>query len=146
MSKRISRINSVKNLTFILSAVLGQVAANTALNAEEKRDQKMEDRFATIPAHSRGWLNTFRWAAFKLAFLIPFAFIGLVTVNAKSEKAALRNFVSQQRDRFRYMNMSSPYTQGRYEAWLGWDREFLAEVVTNANKRSAERHAAAAMV
>ena len=146
MSKRISRINSVKNLTFILSAVLGQVAANTALNAEEKRDQKMEDRFATVPAHSRGWLNTFRWAAFKLAFLIPFAFIGLVTVNAKSEKAALRNFVSQQRDRFRHANLNNPYTRGSYEAWRDWDREFLAEVVANANKRSAERRAAAAMV
>jgi len=145
MSKRISRINSVKNLTFILSAVLGQVAANTALNAEEKRDQKMDDRFATVPAHSRGWLNTFRWAAFKLAFLIPLAFFGLVTVTG-SQEVALRAFVSDSRNRFRYMNMSSPYTRGRYEAWLGWDREFLAEVVTNANKRSAERRAAAAMV
>jgi len=142
MSKRIDRINSVKSLTFILSAVLGQVATNTALNVAEKKLQKAADGVSTVPAHSRGWLNTFRWAAFKLSILIPLAFFGLVTVTG-SQEVALRAFVSDSRNRFRYMNMSSPYTRGRYEAWLGWDRELLAKMVADANKRSAERRAAA---
>jgi hypothetical protein len=138
MSKRISRINSVKNLTFILSAVLGQVSKSAAYNMQEQED------CGKVFAHSRGWLNTFRWAAFKLAFLIPLAFLGLVTVSG-SQEVALRVYVSDRRFSFRNVNLNDMYTRGSYEAWLGWDRELLAEVVANANKRSKERMAVVAV-
>lgn len=136
MSKRIDRINSVKNLTFILSAVLGQVSKNMALNAAEKKLHKAASGTATVTPYYRGWLNTFRWAAFKLSILIPLAFFGLVKVPGSSQEVALRVFVWDTNDRLRSANLLNPYTHGARDAWRSWNIELQRERVTELNNRS----------